>query len=97
MWTPPQNHWGGLWLIKKRCTDYFSVRGFGADFPSLIVRLNLNLMIPKLSSIWKVLVLTTSTWHHLLFINNYTPFAGKIKLNKSYLLRRSTKLSIDGL
>ena len=26
MWTPPQNHWGGLWLIKKRCTDYFSVR-----------------------------------------------------------------------
>ncbi len=56
MWTPPQNHWGGLWLIKKRCTDYFSVRGFGADFPSLIVRLNLNLMIPKLSSIWKVLV-----------------------------------------
>ena len=80
MWTPPQNHWGGLWLIKKRCTDYFSVRGFGADFPSLIVRLNLNLMIPKLSSIWKVLVFDfMSTWHHLLFISNYAYLAEKVK------------------
>ena len=40
-------------------------------------------MIPKLSSIWKVLVFDfMSTWHHLLFISNYTYLAEKVKLKQ---------------
>lgn len=61
---------------------YLVLRGFVSrltcSFVTVFTTL-VSLRTPKLMVILKVLVLTTSTWHHLLFISNYTLSAVKVK------------------
>jgi len=75
----------GRGFTTEAIRTYLVLRGFVSrltcSFVTVFTTL-VSLRTPKLTVIVKVLVLTTSTWHHLLFIGNYTYLAEKVKLKR---------------